>query len=371
MATLSLQHVYKSYGAAPIIQDLSLEVADREFIVVVGPSGCGKSTLIRMIAGLEDLDSGNLLIDGARMNQAAPADRGVAMVFQSYALYPHMTVRQNMSFALRLAHVPPPERERKVAEAARILDLEKYLDRKPGQLSGGQRQRVAIGRAIVRNPKVFLLDEPLSNLDAALRGQMRIELARLHNTLEATMVYVTHDQVEAMTMADRIVVLQSGRVEQVGTPLEIYQHPDNLFVAGFMGSPRMNLLPARITAVELGAVEVELPGGISLKVHVEPGAVRPGDQVTVGIRPEGLRADPAGALAGVVRVVERLGAQSFVYFDLEHGASVIAQMSGSIATLSGERMRLAIDSACCHVFDSSGRALLRHRRTPRLAVGNT
>jgi multiple sugar transport system ATP-binding protein len=365
MATLSLQHVHKSYGGAPIIQDLSLEVADREFIVVVGPSGCGKSTLIRMIAGLEDLGSGNLLIDGERMNDVAPADRGVAMVFQSYALYPHMTVRQNMSFALRLARVPYAERERKVAEAARILALEKYLDRKPAELSGGQRQRVAIGRAIVRNPKVFLLDEPLSNLDAALRGQMRIELARLHDTLDGTMIYVTHDQVEAMTMADRIVVLQSGRIEQVGTPLEIYQHPDNLFVAGFMGSPRMNLLPGQITKVEDGAVVVELRGGTPFKVAVEPGHLRPSDEVTLGIRPEGLRPDPAGVLAGIVRVVERLGAQSLVYLDLEHGASVIAQTSGSIETLSTERIRMAIDATCCHVFDASGRALVRHGRKPR------
>jgi multiple sugar transport system ATP-binding protein len=361
MATLSLQHVHKSFGGAPIIQDLSLEVADREFIVVVGPSGCGKSTLIRMIAGLEDLESGNVLIDGERMNDVAPADRGVAMVFQSYALYPHMTVRQNMSFALRLAHVSPAEREHKVAEAARILDLEKYLDRKPGQLSGGQRQRVAIGR----DPKIFLLDEPLSNLDAALRGQMRIELARLHDTLDATMVYVTHDQVEAMTMADRIVVLQSGRIEQVGTPLEIYQHPDNVFVASFMGSPRMNLLPARITRIEPGAVVVELRGGATLKVDVMPGPVGPGDEVTLGIRPEGLRPGPDGVLAGVVRLVERLGAQSLVYLDLEHGPNVIAQMSGSTATLTHERVRLAIDAASCHVFDASGRALVRHGREGR------
>jgi multiple sugar transport system ATP-binding protein len=234
MATLQLQNVCKRYGAVEVIQDLSLEIQDREFIVFVGPSGCGKSTLIRMIAGLEDINSGSLLIDGERMNDIAPADRGLAMVFQSYALYPHMTVRENMSFALRLAKVPKAERNRKVADVARILHLEDYLEHKPGQLSGGQRQRVAIGRAIVRNPKVFLFDEPLSNLDAALRGQMRSELARLHEAIDATMIYVTHDQVEAMTMADRIVVLQRGRIEQVGTPLEIYRFPVNLFVAGFM-----------------------------------------------------------------------------------------------------------------------------------------
>jgi multiple sugar transport system ATP-binding protein len=217
MATLQLQNVCKRYGSVEVIKDLSLEIADREFIVFVGPSGCGKSTLIRMIAGLEEIDSGALLIDGKRMNEMGPADRGLAMVFQSYALYPHMTVRQNMSFALRLAGVPQAERTRKVAEVARVLHLENHLDHKPSQLSGGQRQRVAIGRAIVRSPTVFLFDEPLSNLDAALRGQMRGELARLHEDIDATMIYVTHDQVEAMTMADRIVVLQAGRIEQVGT----------------------------------------------------------------------------------------------------------------------------------------------------------
>jgi multiple sugar transport system ATP-binding protein len=359
MATLSLRHVHKSYDGVPIIQDLNLEVADREFIVVVGPSGCGKSTLIRMIAGLEELGSGDLLIDGERMNDVAPPSRGVAMVFQTYALYPHMTVRQNMSFALRLARVSPVERERKVAEAARILDLEKFLDRKPGQLSGGQRQRVAIGRAIVRNPKVFLLDEPLSNLDAALRGQMRTELARLHGTLDATMIYVTHDQVEAMTMADRIVVLQAGRIEQVGTPLEIYQRPNNLFVAGFMGSPRMNLLPARIAQVVPGAMVVELNGAIPLKLDVEPGVLCPGDEVTIGIRPEGLCADPSGVLAGIARVVERLGSQSLVHIDLDQGARVIAQMSGRIGIANAERIQLSIDGGCCHVFDTSGRALIR------------
>src|ERR1700722_17514844 len=261
MSTLTLQNIQKGYAGVPVIKDLSLDIADREFVVFVGPSGCGKSTLIRMIAGLEEIGGGTLLIDGERMNEVGPADRGLALGFQSYALYPQMTVRQNMSFALRLARVPTVERDRKVAEAARILHLEGLLDRKPGQLSGGQRQRVAIGRAIVRNPKVFLFDEPLSNLDAALRGQMRIELARLHDELDATMIYVTHDQVEAMTMADRIVVLQAGRIEQVGTPLDIYRHPANAFVAGFMGSPRMNMLPGRIAGVENTEVAIEMHGG--------------------------------------------------------------------------------------------------------------
>ena len=268
MATLTLRDIQKSYGSLSVIKSLDLEVADREFVVFVGPSGCGKSTLLRMIAGLEEISGGDLIIDGQRMNDIGPADRGLAMVFQSYALYPHMTVRQNMGFALRLARVPKAEREKKVDEAARILQLEPYLDRKPGQMSGGQRQRVAIGRAIVRNPKIFLFDEPLSNLDAALRGQMRIELARLHEELQATMIYVTHDQIEAMTMADKIVVLQAGVIEQVGTPLQLYHHPANLFVAGFIGSPRMNFLKGRVAGLDGTGVAVELAGGALIAVPV-------------------------------------------------------------------------------------------------------
>jgi multiple sugar transport system ATP-binding protein len=366
MATLSLQNIRKSYAGVPVIKDLSLNIADREFVVFVGPSGCGKSTLIRMIAGLEEIDGGSLSIDGERMNEVGPADRGLAMVFQSYALYPHMTVRRNMSFALRLARVPRAERDRKVANAARILHLERHLDRKPGQLSGGQRQRVAIGRAIVRNPKIFLFDEPLSNLDAALRSQMRIELARLHDELDATMIYVTHDQVEAMTMADRIVVLHAGHIEQVGTPLEIYHYPENLFVAGFIGSPRMNTLPGRITGVDNGGLAVELPGGATIVVAAEAGSARPRDEVTLGIRPEGLHPDPAGPLSGTVSLIERLGALSLMYVDLDQGESVIAQIRGSDATLPHQRIRLAIDITCCHVFDNAGRAFL-HCGRPRSA----
>ncbi|MGI9301899.1 MAG: ABC transporter ATP-binding protein, partial [Gammaproteobacteria bacterium] len=230
--------MFKSFDDVEVIKGVDLDINDREFVVFVGPSGCGKSTLLRMIAGLEEITAGDLIIDGEKANDVPPAERGLAMVFQSYALYPHMTVADNMGFSLRLAGTPKPERAEKVREAARILQLEPLLDRKPKALSGGQRQRVAIGRAIVRNPKVFLFDEPLSNLDAALRGQMRIELARLHDALDATMIYVTHDQIEAMTMADKIVVLRSGLIEQVGSPLELYHHPNNLFVAGFIGSPK-------------------------------------------------------------------------------------------------------------------------------------
>ena len=291
MATLTLRDVRKSYGGMEAIKGVSLDIADRELTVFVGPSGCGKSTLLRMIAGLEAITSGELRIDGQRVNEVGPADRGLAMVFQSYALYPHMTVRQNMAFALRLARVPKAERERKVMEAARILQLEPYLDRKPGQMSGGQRQRVAIGRAIVRQPKAFLFDEPLSNLDAALRGQMRIELGRLHAELNATMIYVTHDQVEAMTMADRIVVLQAGRVEQVGTPLELYHSPANLFVAGFIGSPRMNLLPGRVESVDESGAVVMAGGGPCAGTG---GGRRAGPGVDAGGAAGGVGAGPGG-----------------------------------------------------------------------------
>lgn len=359
MATLSLRGIEKKFGDAWVIRGLDLDIADREFIVFVGPSGCGKSTLVRMIAGLESITAGELRIEGQRANEIGAAQRGLAMVFQSYALYPHMTVRQNMSFALRLAKVPKPERDRKVAEAARILHLEGYLDRKPGQLSGGQRQRVAIGRAIVRSPRIFLFDEPLSNLDAALRSQMRVELARLHETLSTTMIYVTHDQVEAMTLADRIVVLREGRIEQVGTPLQIYNDPVNLFVAQFMGSPPMNLLPGRISGIENVGVKVSLNVGATLSVPVSPGAAVPNDPITVGVRAEHCRVDPNGAVVGTVSVVERLGSLSLIYIDLQGGGSLIAQTGGSEELRPHQSVRLSIEAARCHVFDGNGRTLAR------------
>jgi multiple sugar transport system ATP-binding protein len=367
MATLTLHDVRKSYGDLEAIKGVNLEVADRELVVFVGPSGCGKSTLLRMIAGLEEITSGDLVIDGKRVNDVGPADRGLAMVFQSYALYPHMTVRQNMGFALRLARVPRTERDRKVAEAARILQLEPYLDRKPGQMSGGQRQRVAIGRAIVRNPKIFLFDEPLSNLDAALRGQMRIELARLHEELQATMIYVTHDQVEAMTMADKIVVLQAGRVEQVGSPLDLYYHPQNLFVAGFIGSPRMNLLPATIAPAEGAGVTVDVPGGGRITVPVQAATASVGSPVTIGIRPETLRDDPAGQLSGTVRLVERLGGLTLLHVTLEGGQAVTVQIEGSSATRAHDRIQLSVDAATCHLFGADGEALAHLVRHPLAA----
>ncbi|UPG70909.1 sn-glycerol-3-phosphate ABC transporter ATP-binding protein UgpC [Roseomonas gilardii subsp. gilardii] len=367
MATLTLRDIRKSYADVEAIKGIDLDVLDREFVVFVGPSGCGKSTLLRMIAGLEEITSGDLLIDGRRVNDLGPADRGLAMVFQSYALYPHMTVRDNMGFALKMAGTPKAERDRKVGEAARILQLEPYLDRRPKALSGGQRQRVAIGRAIVRNPKIFLFDEPLSNLDAALRGQMRIELARLHEELKATMIYVTHDQIEAMTMADKIVVLQAGRVEQVGSPLELYHHPRNLFVAGFIGSPRMNMLPARVTGAEGGGVTVQLEFGPQISVPVQAGTVRPGEAVTVGIRPEGLRPDPAGPLQGEVLLAERLGGLTLLHLRLSPDQVAIVQLDGGDATRPHEVLRLSVDPRLCHVFDERG-AALPHLETHHLAA---
>ncbi len=360
MATLSLRGVRKSYlTGTETIKGIDLDVADREFVVFVGPSGCGKSTLLRMIAGLEDITAGDLLIDGARVNDVDPASRGLAMVFQSYALYPHMTVADNMGFALKLAGRPKAEREAKVAEAARILQLEPVLAQRPRALSGGQRQRVAIGRAIVRQPRVFLFDEPLSNLDAALRGQMRVELLRLHEELAATMIYVTHDQVEAMTMADKIVVLQAGRVEQVGTPMELYNQPANLFVAGFIGSPRMNLLPGTAGAVQPdGRLPVTLAGGITVPVRVAD-APAPGSAVTLGIRPEALRHAPDGPFAGTVRLVERLGGLTLVHLALENGEALSAQTDGNDPVRPHGAIRLAADPLACHLFDADGLALRR------------
>ena len=364
MATLHLRDLRKTFVGFEAIKGVNIQIEDREFVVFVGPSGCGKSTLLRMIAGLEDISGGDLVIDGQRVNDVGPADRGLAMVFQSYALYPHMTVAQNMGFALRLARVPKAERTRKVAEAARILQLEPYLDRKPGQLSGGQRQRVAIGRAIVRNPKVFLFDEPLSNLDAALRGQMRIELARLHEELAATMIYVTHDQVEAMTMADKIVVLQAGRVEQVGSPLELYHHPVNIFVAGFIGSPRMNLLPGRIAGADATGVAVDIGNGVRVAVPVDATGARPGDSVTFGVRPESLLLDPTGPVHGTAMVIERLGGLTLLHVQLGDGIVLVVQTDGADATRVHGPVALRIDETACHIFDSAGQALPRLERHP-------
>jgi multiple sugar transport system ATP-binding protein len=364
MATVTLKGIRKNYGEVPVIKGVDLAVDDREFCVFVGPSGCGKSTLLRMIAGLEEITSGDLMIEGQRVNDVPPSERGLAMVFQSYALYPHMSVADNMGFSLRLAGVPKEERRSKVTEAARILHLDQLLDRKPKELSGGQRQRVAIGRAIVRKPKVFLFDEPLSNLDAALRVQMRIELARLHDELAATMIYVTHDQVEAMTMADKIVVLQGGVVEQAGTPLELYHHPRNLFVAGFIGSPKMNLLQAQVTAVDPSGTAVRLASGATIVVPVRPGRQKVADEVTLGVRPEHMRLAGEGELSGEVMVVERLGGETFLYTQLDDRSMLIIQADGEIPTGVHERIAIKLDPATCHLFDASGAAIERAQRHP-------
>ncbi|GAA0582930.1 ABC transporter ATP-binding protein [Halomonas salifodinae] len=363
MATLQLKQVTKSFGDTDVIKGVDLEVNDREFVVFVGPSGCGKSTLLRIIAGLESATSGDLVIDGQRINDVGPADRGLAMVFQSYALYPHMTVEDNMGFSLRLAGVGKEARREKVREAARILQLEPLLDRKPKALSGGQRQRVAIGRAIVRNPSIFLFDEPLSNLDAALRVQMRIELARLHEELDATMIYVTHDQIEAMTMADKIVVLQGGVVEQVGSPMELYHHPRNRFVAGFIGSPKMNFLEVSAPDATAEGVEVTLPGGERCRVPVSGERLASGDALELGIRPEHLVLDDAGPLEGVIQVIERLGGQTSLY--LKMGDDLITLMAdGDVPHRINERVRFGFVPHRAHLFDGQGLALPSLDRHP-------
>ena len=321
MVDIHLRGVCKAFGKVRVIERVNLDVADGEFVVFVGPSGCGKSTLLRLIAGLEDITSGELSIAGRRVNDVPPAQRGVAMVFQSYALYPHMTVFDNMAFGLKLAKRDRPEIERRVQRAATLLQIEHLLERLPKELSGGQRQRVAIGRAIVRQPGVFLFDEPLSNLDAALRVQTRIEIAKLHRELGTSMIYVTHDQVEAMTLADRIVllnaggaVLQEGSIAQVGPPLALYHHPVNLFVAGFIGSPKMNFLPGRLTRIEPTSVTITLPDGSTARALVDASAAQPGDVVTLGIRPEHvmLNASADNRVQAEVVHVEHLGESSFL-----------------------------------------------------------
>ncbi|PXX97241.1 ABC transporter ATP-binding protein [Halomonas sp. LBP4] len=356
MATLQLKQITKSFGDTDVIKGVDLEVNDREFVVFVGPSGCGKSTLMRMIAGLESATSGDILIDGARMNEVGPADRGLAMVFQSYALYPHMTVEGNMGFSMRLAGVPKEARREKVLEAAKILQLEPLLDRKPKALSGGQRQRVAIGRAIVRNPSIFLFDEPLSNLDAALRVQMRIELARLHEELDATMIYVTHDQIEAMTMADKIVVLHDGVVEQVGSPMELYHHPCNRFVAGFIGSPKMNFLDVDLVQSGPEGVRIRLPGGEACTVPVDGSRLAADSPLELGIRPEHLQLDDQGPLAGEIKVLERLGGQTSLYVQMGE-AMVTLMTDGDVAHRVHDKVRFGFAPGRAHLFDAETQAL--------------
>ena len=361
MAEVTLSGVSKAFGPTEVIRDVSLTLPDDAFSVIVGPSGCGKSTLLRLIAGLEDPTAGDILIGGDRVNDVPPARRGIAMVFQSYALYPHMTVYRNMAFGLTLARRGRDAIDAKVREAARLLQIEPLLDRKPRALSGGQRQRVAIGRAIVREPKVFLFDEPLSNLDAALRVQMRLELARLRTQLGATMVYVTHDQVEAMTLADTIVALNAGRVEQVGSPLALYHEPRNLFVAGFIGSPRMNTLPAVVVQSNAGGTTLRLSTGDLLRVPVLSAGLGPRPAVTLGVRPEHLALADHGPLHGRVALVERLGAETFVYVRIGGDGSdlVTVRAEGTCRAAAGDAVTVGVLPERCHLFGPDGQALPR------------
>jgi multiple sugar transport system ATP-binding protein len=361
MAAITMRRVSKSFAQVEVIKGVSLEIRNQEFVVFVGPSGCGKSTLLRLVAGLEDITSGELSFDGEVVNELAPAERGIAMVFQSYALYPHMSVYDNMAFGLKLAKVGREGVEERVRNAARILQIEHLLERKPKQLSGGQRQRVAIGRAIVRDPRVFLFDEPLSNLDAALRVQMRIEIAKLHRDLAATMIYVTHDQVEAMTLADRIVVLNAGVIEQFGSPLELYHHPQNLFVAGFIGSPRMNFLGGEVSNVSANGVTVQLADGASLTAPVSQNGAAPGQKVTVGVRPEHLieSGGGAGELRGRVLAVEHLGGETYVYLEHRGSDPLVVKAGGDSHARVDDVLPVGVPASACYLFDEEGRALPR------------
>ena len=361
MASLSLKHINKTYpNGFEAVKDFNLEIEDKEFIIFVGPSGCGKSTTLRMVAGLEEITSGELKIGDKVVNDVEPKDRDIAMVFQNYALYPHMTVYDNMAFGLKLRKVPKPEIDKMVREAAKILDLEPLLDRKPKALSGGQRQRVAMGRAIVRNPKVFLMDEPLSNLDAKLRGQMRIEISKLHQRLGTTIIYVTHDQTEAMTLGTRIVVMNAGVVQQVDTPQNLYQKPGNLFVAGFMGSPQMNFLDAQIAEkggdliAKVGEYDIVIPAA-KAKVLKDGGYV--GKTVVLGIRPEDIHdsqmfieASPSVPMTSTVKVYELLGAEVFLYFDV-NGTQVTARVDPRTNSKTGDTIKFAFDMEKSHFFD--------------------
>jgi ABC-type sugar transport system ATPase subunit len=359
MPFLVLNDVVKTFGAQAAVRGVSFAAEAGEFIVFVGPSGCGKSTLLRIVAGLEELSNGSVFIDGQDVTYVAPAERHVSMVFQSYALYPHMTVFQNMAFGLEMVNTPKVEIERKVRETAQILQIENLLERKPKQLSGGQRQRVAIGRAIVRSPKLFLFDEPLSNLDAELRTQMRVEIAKLHRALGVTMVYVTHDQIEAMTLADRIVVLRDGLVEQVGSPSELYDTPANIFVAGFIGSPKMNFFSAKVTSAAKDGVVLESPsliGGQGRFAVRDSLRLMPGNQVTFGIRPSSFELDGRAPLIEVTAdVMENLGGETQVYGKTSAGDPVVWLAQGRPTIEVGRKLQLGASNV--YLFDEAGQSL--------------
>ena len=361
MADVKLSGVGKSFGDINILQGIDLHIRDGEFVVFVGPSGCGKSTLLRLIAGLEDITSGTLHIGERLVNDVPPAERGISMVFQSYALYPHMNLYDNMAFGLQLKKMPKAEVDRLVQNAAKILGIEHLLDRKPKDLSGGQRQRVAIGRAIVRKPEVFLFDEPLSNLDTALRVRMRYEFAKLHTDLKTTMIYVTHDQVEAMTLADRIVVLSAGKLEQVGSPLDLYEHPDNLFVAGFIGSPGMNFIAAEFVSSNVDNVTVRLNDGALIQCAVSAPTAKPGDKLTLGIRPEHITRVPyANRLTATVTFVESLGSVTYAYCSFPGvQEDLTCELTGMVRVKAGDTLELGVEPHRCYLFDTAGKAFKR------------
>ena len=353
MAGVVLENIRKSYGNVDVIKGVDLEINDGEFTVFVGPSGCGKSTLLRMIAGLEDISAGDMFIGEKRVNELPPKDRSVAMVFQSYAIFPHMTVRENIGFGLTIAKTPKAEKDSKVQEAARILQMEHLLDRRPSQLSGGQRQRVAIGRAITRKPEVFLFDEPLSNLDAALRMDMRMEIGKLHQQLGATMIYVTHDQVEAMTLADKIVVLKDGEVMQAGAPMDLYHHPKNLFVAGFLGAPSMNFSIVDIVKIDGEHITVKSDAIAQTVVNAQGRSFAVGDKATLGLRPQYLSIVDASqaSMTGTVVLTERLGSETVLNIRLTDGSTMIAAIADDQIFDKGQSVGLAFDAAKAHLFD--------------------
>ncbi len=360
MAGLELQSIHKSFGAVEVIRDVSLSIKEGEFVVLVGPSGCGKSTLLRCIAGLEKISSGRFAQDGKDITLADPVERGIAMVFQSYALYPHMTVAENIGFGLKIAGEKKPVIKARVTEIARMLKLEELLARKPKALSGGQRQRVAIGRALARKPKIFLFDEPLSNLDASLRAEMRVELAKLHASLGNTMIYVTHDQVEGMTLADRIVVMNGGVVEQHGPPLELFNHPENKFVASFLGQPKINFVKVAVGRQEAADVEVTLPGGEAITVQLQPGDTPVLDGLELGIRPEDLLpSEPGHGLSVKIDVVEHLGNETILYGHLADAQSMVVRLAGQARFSPGDEAWFRVAPGRTIVFDRSGRNIGR------------
>ena len=361
MANLTLENLKKSFGVVEVIPGVDLEINDGEFVVFVGPSGCGKSTLLRMIAGLEGVSDGDIRIDSASVVNTPAADRGVAMVFQSYALYPHMTVRENLSFGLENIRMAKPEIERRVSDAAQLLQIEQFLERRPKQLSGGQRQRVAIGRAITRDPKIFLFDEPLSNLDAELRVLMRIEITKLHERLGNTMIYVTHDQIEAMTMADKIVVLRKGVIEQVGAPLDLYNNPRNLFVAGFIGSPRMNFIEGSLSHSDTGQIMFEAEGLQPLPLPDTNPSLGARERVTLGVRPEDfvISGEMGAGWPVTVGVAEQYGASSYLHCTLKGDIPVLIHEAGQSLARRGDVLHIAPRGSQWHLFDADGLAVGR------------